>query len=1514
MKKLITILLAAVMLFSAAAPAFADSASTIRLQKTEGTVTVTNASAKALTVRSDMRLFSGYHVKTAAKSYAWLSLDDTKAAKVDASSDVEVRTRGRKLEVLAASGNVFFSVSENLQSDETLNIRTSTMVTGIRGTSGWVEAVDGAHSRVYILEGAVESVVTDPVSGQSKTATIMGGQYADFYVYDPATPGDKCAIVMGEFSRGDVSGFVLAEIFGDAALAEKIWAGSGIDLRDLTQEEIDAALAAAEQAQEQLSAAAEQAAEGLKSDKTPVWSADGGGEGEGGGSGGAVPVTPVTPAAAVTALTTDNTVAEVAAALAAGDAEMTKGTPEKFSVDSDLTVPAGKTFTVQNDVAGVVVETGATLTVDGTMEIKGTLENHGTVVVTSADTLIVGGAFLNDGVVMNAATGHIVADIVSVGALTTAGRIDGTVTVDAGSLAVTGGVVTSGGSGATVTVNDGAHVSLTGGKITNTNESSATAAALAWNDTVNAVSTGGTGLESMAQSPVQDGSGAPVEIPGYGVNVGADGTYSVGRTAEEPPASPTDDPDAPTEYAIRVIDEEYADGSVKVSLYNDAENKEITSAKAGDVVCLAFTPIDADLFAGVNLDVFTSEGSINPSFSGRQYTFTMPSCDVTIRFWFMRKYHDIKVGDPATAADGALYGEPVHGRLVLANEVAACWDDAVCIASPDKGYKLESVTGYRIGDNALDESVLDMDYDAQNKPYTTEITLQFSIREDGRVSFTMPACDLLLCPKFVEDQSSVDPTSKQKVIGQFHGSGIQVSVNGAGISSGEYVEFEPGQAVTVTALDSQNYGIIGALVTTAAGASIEVTTSDLGNDACSKIFVFTMPEADVTVRILTFRTETYIDTANGYLAWAAPSGYTPMRLGERTTWRMDRTSAGLQLDGYVLDAARCGMALMTASDHSSVPDLSAEELAAADINCDGEAVSFMIPSDLFSGKVPPAFSSADSADFTVFLKCPIIKRDVRIGACFTRYPDRSQYNGDDMSTDSIDFFAPPSAPDDASVMTLDDAADGGFVCDDKSCGTITLRVLRDGAEIDTVKDGKLYAQLGDSLTVNVEMNEDYRCDKVFIEYTDVQGAGGISLCEKDNDGSYSFSMPACTELTVCVYVPYRIRTMLADEIDSGSSYTHAADEKHGTVTPDRNYAAKGEEFTVFLAADEGYAPTKARMTFGDGGWTEVVPEKVSDGVYLCRFTMPGYDNTTIWVLFEPDGGGGNTVAPFIVTDAIEGTDYTWTSDTLTVLTDANIAIADNPENMEPSRRIVVDSPNGANILLNTVAPFYLAHAPTLEISDNVAASATVTVYYAGYNMLQGGSLNNSSGATVSFFPVTDHPALPELVIEGGLSSPNGAVSIGRDSDYGMTAVTILGEVAAKEISLGKNVCLAATDLSDLRGMLTEANPEKTLLLQIDSSRFINDDVVITNAGRFLIPFEVNVVTGVKITLPKYDEVLDNTTEIYVAGGITYDVKEDKMNFTSFHGSPSDFINTVYFGQETYGDRMYTYLLNNGRQF
>lgn len=47
-----------------------------------------------------------------------------------------MRKSGKKLEMLLQSGDIFFNISQPLDDDETLNIRTSTMAVGLRGTSG----------------------------------------------------------------------------------------------------------------------------------------------------------------------------------------------------------------------------------------------------------------------------------------------------------------------------------------------------------------------------------------------------------------------------------------------------------------------------------------------------------------------------------------------------------------------------------------------------------------------------------------------------------------------------------------------------------------------------------------------------------------------------------------------------------------------------------------------------------------------------------------------------------------------------------------------------------------------------------------------------------------------------------------------------------------------------------------------------------------------------------------------------------------------------------------------------------------------------------------------------------------------------------------------------------------------------------------------------------------------------------------------------------------------------------
>lgn len=169
-----------------AVPVMADVtlAASMRLSRTEGTVSVVNTNGKNISLIENMKLYDGYGVETQQTSYAWITLDDTKAVKMDAVSAVKIQQKGKKLELLLNAGSLFFDVKEALKEDEVLNIRTSTMVTGIRGTSGIVRVIDDKHSQITILDGQVQTFVADPVSGQMKQGVISAGQTAELYVYE----------------------------------------------------------------------------------------------------------------------------------------------------------------------------------------------------------------------------------------------------------------------------------------------------------------------------------------------------------------------------------------------------------------------------------------------------------------------------------------------------------------------------------------------------------------------------------------------------------------------------------------------------------------------------------------------------------------------------------------------------------------------------------------------------------------------------------------------------------------------------------------------------------------------------------------------------------------------------------------------------------------------------------------------------------------------------------------------------------------------------------------------------------------------------------------------------------------------------------------------------------------------------------------------------------------------------------------------------------------------------------
>ena len=227
MKKLFSLFLIGILLLAMALPVFAaDSAKAadMRLAKTEGTVKVKNAVGISKKVKDDMRLYSGYVISTEKKSYAYLSLDKSKAVKVDAQSTVKIKKSGKKLEVTVQKGKLLFDVSEPLEKTETLNIRTSTMVTGIRGTIGIASTESADCSYVTILEGAV---AINSFAGE--ILSLKAGQTLTVDASVSDGTGAAGTSQFSEVTEGDIPGFVAVEIMKGGTLSERIAEGSGID-------------------------------------------------------------------------------------------------------------------------------------------------------------------------------------------------------------------------------------------------------------------------------------------------------------------------------------------------------------------------------------------------------------------------------------------------------------------------------------------------------------------------------------------------------------------------------------------------------------------------------------------------------------------------------------------------------------------------------------------------------------------------------------------------------------------------------------------------------------------------------------------------------------------------------------------------------------------------------------------------------------------------------------------------------------------------------------------------------------------------------------------------------------------------------------------------------------------------------------------------------------------------------------------------------------------------------------
>lgn len=203
---------------------------TLRLAKAEGSVTVTNKNGKTLKFTENMKLYNAYIVTTSAKSYAYISLDDSKAIKLDAGTQVEIRKSGKKLEVHLVSGNVFCNVTVPLKKDEDLNITTSTTITGIRGTSLCVsESTDGTEIQVY--SGHVVTAVYNALNRLSGERAVEPGEKLSAAAFS----GGATDIGVSKISMDAIPGFVAVMLENDPGIKENM-ARIGIDVETLITE------------------------------------------------------------------------------------------------------------------------------------------------------------------------------------------------------------------------------------------------------------------------------------------------------------------------------------------------------------------------------------------------------------------------------------------------------------------------------------------------------------------------------------------------------------------------------------------------------------------------------------------------------------------------------------------------------------------------------------------------------------------------------------------------------------------------------------------------------------------------------------------------------------------------------------------------------------------------------------------------------------------------------------------------------------------------------------------------------------------------------------------------------------------------------------------------------------------------------------------------------------------------------------------------------------------------------
>ena len=231
-------------MFPSAVLADSYTATTMRLLHYEGKVEIEDSSGKQRPVMENVRLNSGEAMKTGESSTASVGLDQGRVVTLDALSRVEFEKKAGALSMNLTEGHLFLDVSEKLDANETMDIKTSTMVVGIRGTIVYasndpvtdentadLKSVDLEGlapekgniiriSQLGVLEGTAQITYLDD-AGREQALSVDAGKKAIVPEYSEDAEGVPTPVV-SDLTAEDIQGFVLNQITADDTIYKRI--------------------------------------------------------------------------------------------------------------------------------------------------------------------------------------------------------------------------------------------------------------------------------------------------------------------------------------------------------------------------------------------------------------------------------------------------------------------------------------------------------------------------------------------------------------------------------------------------------------------------------------------------------------------------------------------------------------------------------------------------------------------------------------------------------------------------------------------------------------------------------------------------------------------------------------------------------------------------------------------------------------------------------------------------------------------------------------------------------------------------------------------------------------------------------------------------------------------------------------------------------------------------------------------------------------------------------------------